>query len=309
MHKLISIFLFVSLVFTGCQPDKKQSLGNQPLIGIATESFLADIAQNIAGDRVAVSSLIPVGTDPHTFEPVPDDVVKISESRILIINGAGLEGWLQPLLNNAQGQNLVITASDGLTSRKPEISEQGLFSTKYEVDPHFWLDPNLVITYVENIRDGLIEIDPTGTKDYETNANNYISQLIALDQWIRTKVEEIPANQRLLVTNHENLGYFADRYGFTVIGTIIPGTSTDTSPSAKGISELVDKIQSTGSKSIFLESGSNSDLATQIANDTGIKVISDLYAHALSEPDGPAPTYIKMMKYNVNAIVNALKDN
>jgi ABC-type Zn uptake system ZnuABC Zn-binding protein ZnuA len=305
--RFFTFSLLFLLLATGCRTEPLPNDSNPPPKGIATESFLADIAQNIAGDNITFSSLIPVGVDPHAFEPVPSDVVKVTESEFMIENGAGLEDWLRPILDNAQGKRLEVTASEGLTSRKPSSSEQGLIGTPGGVDPHFWLDPHLVITYVKNIRDGLIKVDPAGTDGYNTRAEAYISQLNELDLWIKSRVAEIPTGKRLLVTNHETLGYFADRYGFTIIGSIIPGTSTGISPGAGDIAALEEKIHATGAKAIFVETGSNLDLASQISSDTGIIVVTDLYTHSLSDRNGPAPTYIEMMKNNVNKIVNALK--
>jgi ABC-type Zn uptake system ZnuABC Zn-binding protein ZnuA len=308
-NRFFTFSLLFLLLAIGCRTEPLLQVTKQSPKGIATESFLADIAQNIAGDKITFSSLIPVGVDPHAFEPVPSDVVNVTESEILIENGAGLEEWLRPILDNAQGRRLEVIASEGLTSRTPTLREQGLIDTRGSVDPHFWLDPHLVITYVKNIRDGLIKVDPADADGFNARAETYISQLNELDNWIKSRVAEIPPENRLLVTNHETLGYFADRYGFTIIGSIIPGTSTGISPGAGDIAALEDKILATGAKAIFVETGSNLDLASQISSDTGIKVVTDLYTHSLSDMNGPAPTYIEMMKNNVNKIVKALKGN
>ena len=187
---------------------------------MASATFLADIARNIAGDRVKVESLLPVGADPHSYQPTPQDVAKIEQSKLLIINGAEYEHFLESLLENAGGEREVIEASAGLSPRTDAESEHG-------IDPHLWLDPNNVITYVENIREGLTHFDPDGAAVYKSNADAYVAQLKDLDTWIKEQISQIPSERRLLVTNHEALGYFADRYGFTVIGAILPGVSSD----------------------------------------------------------------------------------
>ena len=261
---------------------------------MATQSFLADIAQNVTGERLTVNTLIPLGTDPHSFEATPQDIARIYDTQVLIENGAGLEEWLQEMLQNAGGQRQVIVASAGI--------EPG--STN---DPHFWLDPLKVVKYVENIRDGLASADPAGSQKYTDNANAYIDKLNELDKWIQSRVSEIPPEQRLLVTNHESFGYFADRYGFKIIGTIIPATSSAASPSAQDLARLVDTIRNSGAKAIFLETDTNPQLAQQISQETGIKVVTDLYSHTLTTSDGPAPDYLSMMRYNVEAIVDALR--
>jgi len=173
-------------------------------------------------------------------------------------------------------------------------------------DPHFWLDPVLVMTYAENIRDGLTAADPAGKAVYAANTEAYQQQLAALDDEIRLLLADIPPSERLLVTNHESLGYFADRYGFTIVGTILPGASTGASPSARQLAALVDRIRSTGARAIFLEVGANPQLARQVAAETGARVVTDLYTHSVTVPDGPAPTYIDMLRANARMIAGAL---
>ena len=301
------LLLFTLLSVSACAQPVPAGGTTTAMKGVATESFLADIAQNIAGDRVVFSSLIPAGMDPHAFEPVPSDIAKVSQSVILVENGAGLEEWLQPLLENASGERVVVTAADGLVNRTPSTNEAGIGEAHPGIDPHFWLDPLLVISYVQNIRDGLIQADPEGAEYYQRRAEAYITQLEELDLWIQFQVKEIPLEKRWLVTNHETLGYFADRYGFTILGTVIPATTTGVSPAAQSIAALEQRILSTGAKAIFMESGANPDLAAQIAGDTGIDVITGLYTHSLSERTGPAPTYLDMMRFNVTTILDALQ--
>jgi ABC-type Zn uptake system ZnuABC Zn-binding protein ZnuA len=218
------------------------------------------------------------------------------------LNGANLEAFLDPILQNAGiKQQLIIKASQGLT---PHPNPPGDNSGG---DPHFWLDPNNVIKYVENIRDGLSKVDPAGASSYAANAARYILRIQALDSWIVSQVQIVPQQRRLLVTNHDSLGYFAARYGFSVVGAIIPSISSGAAPSAQELAALITSIRSTGTPAIFLETGTNTQLADQIASETGIKVITGLYLHSLSAADGPAPTYIDMMKHDVIAIVEALK--
>ena len=273
---------------------------------LAVETFLADIAQNVAGDRLTVEALIPIGVDPHAFEPTPTDIRKVAESQVLIANGAGVESFLQKLLENAGGKRLIIEAATGLTSRQPQDGEL-LDADHGGNDPHFWLDPIQVIKYTENIRDGLSQIDPAGKDIYAKNAEAYINKLRELDTWIAGQVQQVPEARRLLVTNHESFGYFADRYGFRVVGTVIPSVSTGASPSAQQLAQLVDRLKATHAPAIFLEMGANTQLADQLAAETGITVVTDLYTHSVTEPGGVAPTYIEMMRQNVQKVVAALK--
>jgi ABC-type Zn uptake system ZnuABC Zn-binding protein ZnuA len=307
MMKKIALMGLV-ILSVACQPmgPVAQSVGGKPALKvIAAETFLADIAQNVAGDRVKIESLMPIGVDPHGFEPTPTDVAKIADSTVLIVNGAGFEEFLAKLLENAGGQHAVLEASADLPSRQPHDGE--IADPDHAGDPHFWLDPNNVIKYVENIRDGLSAANPEGAATYEANAKAYIVKLKELDRWIADRVNEVPEARRLLVTNHESFGYFADHYGFKIIGTVLPSVSTGSSPSAQQLAALIDRIKVTGAKAIFLETGTNPQLAEQVAKETGCKVVTNLYTHSITDARGPAPTYIEMMKTNTTAIVDALK--
>lgn len=297
INSIIILTALVSLFLTGCGSAPKSSDGR--LKALTSTTFLADITRNIAGDRIRVDSLLPVGADPHAYQAAPSDVAKIAESDLLILNGLEYEHFIEPLLENAGGERLIIEATAGLSPRKDAGSEHG-------VDPHMWLDPNLVMTYVENVRDGLIQIDVEGTQIYKANADVYIAQLKELDQWIVEQVNTIPVERRLLVTNHEAVGYFAERYGFEVVGAVIPSMSTDAGTSAKGLAALIEVIKTSGAPAIFLGEVENPDLANQIAAETEVKVVDNLHLESLTV-GAPAATYIDMMKHNVNQIVEALK--
>jgi ABC-type Zn uptake system ZnuABC Zn-binding protein ZnuA len=306
---LTLVLTFVSLL-AGCSAPKAATPVPAAAPGtpkvLAVETFLADIAQNVAGDRLTVEALIPIGVDPHAFEPTPTDIRKVAASQVLIANGAGVESFLQKLLENAGGKRLIIEAASGLTSRQPQAGEV-VDADHGGIDPHFWLDPISVIKYTENIRDGLSQADPAGKDVYAKNAETYISKLRELDTWIAGQVQQVPEARRLLVTNHESFGYFADRYGFRIVGAVIPSVSTNASPSAKELAALTDRIRQTGAPAIFLETGANPQLADQLAGEAGIKVVTDLYTHSVTAAGGSAPTYIDMMRFNVQKIVEALK--
>jgi ABC-type Zn uptake system ZnuABC Zn-binding protein ZnuA len=291
------IFLLL-IIATACNPSVSSNPQTDTVV-VTSTTFLADITRNIAGDRLKVESLLPAGTDPHSYQPTPEDVAKIEQSKLLIINGAEYEHFLEALLENAGGERETIEASAGLPVRTAAESEHG-------VDPHLWLDPNNVILYVENIRDGLTHFDPDGAATYQSNADAYVQQLKDLNVWILEQVNQIPAEQRLLVTNHEALGYFSDRYGFTIIGAVVPSVSSVASPSAGEMADLIDLIKSSGAPAIFLDEVENPAFAQQIADETGVTVVTDLHLESLTN-GAPAATYIDMMKHNVTQIMNALR--
>jgi ABC-type Zn uptake system ZnuABC Zn-binding protein ZnuA len=304
MKKIFNIiFLLMTippLLLTSCGSRPSDVGGG--LSVLATTTFLADIARNVVGDRAQVESLLPVGADPHAYQVTPTDVAKVSKSKVLIQNGIEYEHFLETILENADGERIIVTATDGLTPHTIEgnTDEHGAG------DPHMWLDPNLVIAYVENIRDGMIQADPEGEATYRANADAYIVQLRDLDAWIQSQVQTIPAERRLLVTNHESLGYLAERYGFTIVETILTSFSSDASASAQEIAAAVDAIKSSGAPAIFLGDVESATLANQIASETGAKVVANLHLESLTV-GAPAATYIEMMKYNVSLIVDALQ--
>ena len=299
MHRQIVIWTACALLLTACAGIPTSDSATTAPVVLASTTFLADITRHVAGDRVTVESLLPSGTDPHSYQPTPQDVTKIADSKLLIINGADYEHFLGSLLENAGGEREVIEASGGLQPRENAGAEQG-------VDPHLWLDPNNVITYVENIREALTHFDPEGTADYQVNAEMYTAELRALDAWIIEQVNQIPAERRLLVTNHEAFGYFAERYGFTVVGTVIESFSSDASTSAQQLAALIDQVKSSGAPAIFLDEVENPALAQQIAYEAGVSVVTDLHLESLTEGE-PAANYIDMMKHNAARIVNVLK--
>ena len=289
---ILIVITITLLIITACT-NGAQNYSSQPIRVIAAESFLTDIAQQVAGNRIKVEGLIPIGMEPHAYEPTPRDVARVTESDLLIISGAGLEEWLKGILTNIGGSEKIIEASAGLTA--------------VNGDPHFWLDPNSVLVYVDNISDALARIDPDGKDVYISNASAYKQKLIELDTWIKLEVEKIPLENRLLVTNHETLGYFASRYGFQVIGSLLASLSSEASPSPRELAQLSDSLRVLPVRVIFLDAGSNPKLAEQIAAETNAKIVTDLYSESLSPAGGPASTYLDMMKYNVSVIVSALQ--
>lgn len=296
MRRLLLFAVSLSLL-AGCGGTPASVSGTSAPVILTSTTLLADITRNVAGDRFEVVSLLPSGSDPHSYQATPQDMARISESSLIIINGAGYEGFMQSLLENAGGETTLVEASAGIDPR--EDADHGF-------DPHMWLNPNLILMYVENIREALTHFDPNGEAVYRTNADAYSAALKELDAWIVDQVDQIPLQKRLLVTNHEAFGYFAEHYGFIVVGTMIESFSTDASPSAQQLAALIDQIKSSGAPAIFLDASDNPTLAQQIAEETGISVVTDLHLESLT--DGPpAATYIDMMKHNVSRIVEALK--
>lgn len=288
---LILIGVFFSLACTRSDGGEDAEVVSGGAEILADTTFLADIVGNVAGDRLRAASLIPEGVDPHSFEPTPRDAERLAECRALVINVTGLVPSVDDLIaGTGDGERVLIVAAAGLS---------GL-----DDDPHCWLDPNLVMTYVQNIADGLAAIDAEGAEAYRANAATYTEELKGLDSWIVSEVDTIPTARRLLVTDHESLSRFAARYGFEVVGAVYPTTTGEVSPSARSLAQLIEAIRGSGAPAVFVEAGGSSDIAEQIAEATGAIVVTDLYTHSLG-PEGS--TYIDMMRWNVTKIVEALR--
>ena len=307
----VAILLLLMTVVAGCgDGGDAEAAGSLDVIASAT--FLADIAQNVAGQRFTVRALVPADADLHAYEPTPHDLAEVAGADLFIVNGAGLEQTLIKTTRETGGDVRLVEASAGLEPRtprpgEPAHEEDGDGETAPEADPHFWLDPTLVKSYVATIRDAFAEADPDGAAVYAANAAAFAAELDALDDWIGAQVETIPPDDRKLVTNHASHGYFADRYGFRVVGAVIPSVSTGAAPTARELTELARLIRDAGVKAVFVESSQSPALAEQLAAETGVTVVDDLRDHALSGPDGEAPTYIDMMKFDTQRIVEALR--
>jgi ABC-type Zn uptake system ZnuABC Zn-binding protein ZnuA len=301
-NKFFLILSLTLLITAACSPLSGGQNGTINVV--ASTTLIADTVQRVAGDRVNVSVIYPAGTDPHAFEPRPQDAAAITDAEIVFINGLGLEETLEGLLGNA---SLVVEVSEGVTALEGEhADDEGNEEEGEGLDPHVWQDPNSVITWANNIAAALAEQDPANAAEYRANADAYIAELQALDAWIVEQVQQIPEERRLLVTDHETFAYFAERYGFEMIGAVIPGVSTGSGVSAQELAAIEDEIRSLGVPAVFVGNTVPGNIAAQVAADTGIQVVP-LYTDSLTDAGGPASTYLEFMRYNVSAIVDALK--
>jgi manganese/iron transport system substrate-binding protein len=291
---------------SGVSEDTPSARGDK-LYVIATTTIVGDVVQQVGGDAIALTVLLPVGTDPHTFDPSPQDMAKVTDADVVFANGAGLEAFLERLLANAGGDADVVYVSDGLTLIEGGHDHaEGDAHDEMGADPHTWTDPNNVLQWVDNIEAALSSQDPNHAADYKANAEAYRAQLRDLDAWVREQVSTIPVENRKLVTDHEAFAYFAQRYGFEQVGAIVPGYSTAAQPSAQELADLEDHIKTYSVKAVFVGNTVNPALAQRVTDDTGVKLIS-LYTGSLTEPGGEADSYLNYVKYNVGAIVEGLK--
>jgi ABC-type Zn uptake system ZnuABC Zn-binding protein ZnuA len=222
----------------------------------------------------------------------------------VFINGFGLEEAMLGTLESIASPAQLVSISEGIEPRKIAAAE-GEPREAGTADPHVWLDPTNVMVWVENARAALTRLDPGGADHYAANAAAYRAELEELDAWIRSEVERIPSENRELVTDHDNLGYFAARYGFTLVGAVIPAYSTLAQPSAQEIAELEQTIARYDVPALFVGVAVNPVLSQRIAQDMGVDLVP-LYTDSLSVLGGPAATYLEMMQYTVGAMVEAL---
>ena len=303
VHVRAATVLLVALLTVACGPGPGSSgpaTGSGDPSGatlkvVTTTTVFADIVQNVGGSRASATPIIPPGVGPEDYEPKPDDARKLAGAQLIVSNGVGLDDFLDRLLTSAGGDQPRLVLGEGI----PVITVDG------EPNPHFWLDPTLVRDhYVPAIAARLTELDPAGKATYHANAASYSATLDALDADLKTKVEQIPAPDRKLVTFHDAFPYFAKHYGFELIGVILANVGQE--PTAGELAGLVDTVKATGVKAVFSEAQFSPKLAETLAQEAGVtKVVTTLYNDAL----GPAPadTYVGLMRWNVDQIVAALR--
>jgi len=296
----VSFLLLVVLLLTACVPAPAPAADRIPVV--ATTSILADVVSRVGGDRVDVTSLVPPGANEHEYQPSPRDIAAVTDAALVFEVGLGLEEFMETIILNAGTQIEPVTVSEGITTL--EFSGGG--DEHFSADPHVWMDPANVIIWARNIAAALSAYDPDHQDTYSANSAAYITELEALDAWITQQTAIIPQENRQIVTDHMLFGYFAEKYGFTVVGAIIPSYSSGAEPSARELAELEDSIRQLDVKVILVGNTVNPSLASRIADDTGIRLVQ-FYTGSLSEADGPASTYLDYMRYNVNTIVDALE--
>ncbi len=271
---------------------------------VASFSILGDFVRNVGGHRVRVATLIGPGGDAHVYAPTPADAKTIGAARLIVLNGLGFEGWMDRLAQASATQASVVVASAGIAPRQTgELRNPR--TTVTGIDPHAWQSVHNAEVYVANIRDGLIRVDPQGRDGYEANAAAYLRELDRLDADIRRTIAVIPEAHRKLITTHDAFGYFAADYGIAFIAA--QGVSTETDSSAREVARIIRLIRAQNLPALFFESAVDPRLLRRIAAETGARVGGTLFAHALTDAAGPAPTYIEMMRHNVREIAEALK--
>ncbi|MFO1146950.1 MAG: metal ABC transporter substrate-binding protein [Alsobacter sp.] len=274
----------------------------EPVPVVASFSILADFVQQVGGDRVSVKALVGPNGDGHVYQPTPADAKALSAAKLVVINGLGFEGWIPRLVKASGTKAPMVTASDGVSARTMEEEEGGKRRTV--TDPHAWQDVGNARLYVAKIRDGLKAADPEGAATYEANAVRYLAELDAVEAEVKAAIARLPPDRRRIITTHDAFGYFGRAYGFDFVAP--QGVSTETEASAKDVARIIRQIRAEKIPAVFLENVSDPRLMDRIAKETGAKIGGRLYSDALSEPGGPAGTYIDMMRSNIRELNEAL---
>jgi zinc/manganese transport system substrate-binding protein len=256
------------------------------------------MVRQVGGERVAVASLVSPNGDAHVYSPSPTDAKTIADAKIVFVNGLGFEGWIARLIKASGTKAAVVVASHGVKPLKME--EDG----RRRTDPHAWQSIANAKLYVANIRDGLARVDPAGASVYAANADAYRVQLDAIEAQVRATIAKIAPEHRRIITSHDAFGYFAAAYGMAFIAPA--GVSTEAEASAKDVAKIIVQIRREKIPAVFLENVSDPRLMREIARETGAKIGGTLYSDALSDKDGPAATYLDMMRSNLRAFAEAL---
>lgn len=303
---LASVALLAGLVAGG------PAAAGEPLKVVASFSILGDMVAEVGGDLVEVRTLVGPNGDAHVYAPTPADARETAGASLVVVNGLGFEGWLDRLVEASGYSGPVAIASEGVVPISVSEEHAGEEETAHgepdhhhgDIDPHAWQSVANAGIYVKNIVAALCSADATDCPAFEANGAAYLAELDALDVSIKAGVAAIPADRRKVITTHDAFGYFAREYGIAFMAP--QRVSTESEASAGAVASLIKQIRDEGVTAIFLENISDPRLVEQIASETGVEPGGELYSDALSQPDGPAATYVEMMRHNAALLQSAM---
>ncbi|TIL43979.1 zinc ABC transporter substrate-binding protein AztC [Mesorhizobium sp.] len=277
----------------------------EPLKVVASFTIIADFAKNVGGDRINLTTIVGPDGDAHVYEPSPADAVAMAGADVVLVNGLHFEGFLQRLVDASASKATIAVLTKGVTpiNFKPEFADADA-SEGEDTDPHAFQSIANAKIYVKNIADAFCTADAEGCDSYKANAAAYTEKLDVLEGEVLTAIQSIPKEKRVVITSHDAFGYFEKAYGLTFLAP--EGVSTESEPSAADVAKLVSQVKQDKAAAVFIENITNARLIEQIASETGTKVGGTLYSDALSQPDGPATTYIDLMHNNIAQIKGAI---
>ncbi|WP_185984776.1 metal ABC transporter solute-binding protein, Zn/Mn family [Aureimonas mangrovi] len=289
------------------------ALAAEPLQVVATFSILGDFAKEVGGERVEVSTLVGPNADAHVYEPRPADAIAIARADVVLTNGLGLEGFIDRLVTASGTEADIAALSDGIEAKEEPggghyhfVDGEAVFHAG-ALNAHAWQSVPNVKIYVQNTRDAFCRADVEGCESYTANADAYLAELDALDTEIRESIDALPENRRAVVVGHNAFGYFEGEYGLQFLSP--QGISTESEASAADVAGLIRQMREAGTTAVFAENISDSRLVERIAAEAGTELKGILYSDALSDPNGPAPDYVSLMRHNVQTMTGALTAN
>lgn len=273
-----------------------QAAGDTRVQAVATFSVLGEVVAAVGGERVTTETIVPVGGDPHSYEPRPSDVAAISEADLVVDNSLGLSPWMSPLASNVEGTLLEVGQ---------RVDTQLAQDDTGRTDPHIWLDPQLLADVGDVIADELARIDPAGTDAYRRRAEQLRADLDALDAEIAEMLSAIPDEQRLLASYEYAYSYFARAYDLEIVGSVI-GATTEEEPSAAQVRRLIDLVDERGVPAVFPQQGEPTNVIGRVARDSSAALGTPLYVDSVGEPGTDADSYAGMMRANAEAVLEGL---
>jgi zinc/manganese transport system substrate-binding protein len=295
----------LAVATAGCASgdDDAGAASDRPRV-VVTTSIIGDIARQVAGDQVDIEVVLPVGADPHEFSPSARQAEAMQGADLLVVNGAAFEQGLLAVIEGAEADGTpTFTVADHVTMRHVDGEDHDAGGD----DPHLWTDPENVAAAVPALAAALEELDGVDGAAIDRRAARYVGELHELDAEITDILAPIPVPRRVLVTNHEAMGYFADRYGFDVVGTVVPSMTTEAAASAAGLEDLARVVRERGVPAIFAETTQPTQLAAALAEEVGGDVqVVELYTESLGEPGSGADTYVGMLRADAELIAGAL---
>jgi zinc/manganese transport system substrate-binding protein len=286
---LVSLLILLAAFAAACGSDNASRDG---VTVVATTTEVADLVRQVGGSRVNVERMLRPGGDPHDYEPRPSDVAAVADATVVFRSGGEVDEWLNEVIDNAGGDAEVVSLIDSVK--------------RLDDDPHWWQDATNGVRAVEAMRAELTKADPAGRATFARNAERTIGTLERLDRQITACVDRVPPAKRKIVTTHDALGYFAQRYGVEVVGAVIPSLSTQAQASAGDVQELVEQIRREGVEAIFPESSVNPDIERAIAREAGANIGDSLYADSLGPKGSPGETYTGALAADAAALVRGM---
>jgi ABC-type Zn uptake system ZnuABC Zn-binding protein ZnuA len=317
MRLLLTLLVAIGAVVAGCGEDDAGTAAAPGPHIVATTTQAADLARNVAGDRAQVTQLLSANADPHGYELRPRDVQAIADADLVVRSGGDLDDWLDDAIEQSGADADVVVLIDamktiegehGHESEEAEHADEEAEHADEEVDPHWWQDPRNAVVAVGEIEKALTAADPDGAAMYRERAAGYRADVEALDRAVADCWAEVPAKQRKLVTTHDALGYYAERYDLEVVGTVIPALTTQSQASAGELAELAETIRREGVRVVFAESSVNSKVEQAIADEAGARIGAPLWADALGAEGSDGATYLQSIASNTRAMVDGVTD-